>query len=264
MHIVRYLYKEQIQYGILEGDRVIPCKGDPFSELIRGQAALDLEGVRLLAPVVPPNILCLGLNYRKHADEGGMPYPPVPLLFLKTTTALAGPGDPIAIPEDYPDQIDYEVELVMVIGKTAKNVSEEEVPKVVLGYTIGNDVSNRTAQFSDKQWCRGKSHDTFCPIGPAIVTDLDGDNLDLSCRIDGEVRQDSNTSDMIFSCRQIVSFLSKSMTLLPGTIIMTGTPPGVGFARTPPAFLKAGQVVECRIEGIGVLSNPVIGSNRGH
>jgi 2-keto-4-pentenoate hydratase/2-oxohepta-3-ene-1,7-dioic acid hydratase in catechol pathway len=138
-------------------------------------------------------------------------------------------------------------------------VTEEEVPQYILGYTIGNDVSNRNAQFKDGQWARGKSHDTFCPIGPAIVTDLDGDNLNLSCRIDGKIMQDSNTSDMVFSCRQIVSYLSRSMTLLPGTIIMTGTPPGVGFARKPPVFLKAGQTVECRIEGIGVLSNPVVG-----
>jgi 2-keto-4-pentenoate hydratase/2-oxohepta-3-ene-1,7-dioic acid hydratase in catechol pathway len=262
MHIVRYLYEGQTRYGILEGDRVIPWTGDPFTELTKEGKAIDLSAVRLLAPVIPPNIICLGLNYRKHADEGGMRYPDEPLVFLKTTTALSGPGDPIVIPEDYPDQIDYEVELVMVIGKKAKNISEEEVPKVVLGYTIGNDVSNRAAQFKDKQWCRGKSHDTFCPIGPAIVTGLDGDNLDLSCRLDGQVMQDSNTSDMIFSCRQIVSFLSRNMTLLPGTIILTGTPSGVGFARTPPVFLKAGQTVECCIQGIGVLTNPVVGASK--
>jgi 2-keto-4-pentenoate hydratase/2-oxohepta-3-ene-1,7-dioic acid hydratase in catechol pathway len=259
MNIVRYLYEGKTLYGILEGDRVTPCNGDPFTELTKSQRAIDLDAVRLLAPVVPPNILCLGLNYRKHADESGMPYPAAPLMFLKATTALCGPGDPIVLPEAYQDSIDYEVELVIVIGKKAKNISEEEVPLVVLGYTIGNDVSNRAAQFNDKQWARGKSHDTFCPIGPAIVTDLDGDNLNLSCRLDGQTMQDSNTSDMVFSCRQIVSYLSRSLTLFPGTIILTGTPSGVGFARNPPVFLKAGQTVESRIEGIGLLANPVVG-----
>jgi 2-keto-4-pentenoate hydratase/2-oxohepta-3-ene-1,7-dioic acid hydratase in catechol pathway len=263
MKIVRFLYDGQTRYGILEGDQVTPCDGDPFTELIKCQKAIDQGAVRFLAPVLPPNILCLGLNYRKHADESGMPYPAAPLMFLKATTALCGPGDPIVLPEAYQDSIDYEVELVIVIGKKARNISEQEVPRVVLGYTIGNDVSNRAAQFNDKQWARGKSHDTFCPIGPAIVTDLDGDNLNLSCCLEGQTLQDSNTSDMVFSCRQIVSYLSRSLTLLPGTIIMTGTPSGVGFARTPPVFLKAGQTVECRIEGIGLLANPIVGPNPG-
>jgi 2-keto-4-pentenoate hydratase/2-oxohepta-3-ene-1,7-dioic acid hydratase in catechol pathway len=263
MKIVRFLYDGRTRYGIVEGERVYPCKGDPFIGLSKGRRTLDLSSIRLLAPVFPPNIICLGLNYRKHADESGMPYPAAPLVFFKTTTALCGPGDPIILPELYQDSIDYEVELVIVIGKKAKNLTEEEVPQAVLGYTIGNDVSNRTAQFKDGQWARGKSHDTFCPIGPAIVTDIDGDNLNLSCRLDGKIMQDSNTSDMVFSCRQIVSYLSRSMTLLPGTIIMTGTPSGVGFARKPPVFLKAGQTVECLIEGIGLLANPVVGPNPG-
>lgn len=263
MKIVRFLSAGQTQYGILEGDHVYPCTGDPFTGLTRGTKTIDLNSIRLLAPVSPPNIICLGLNYRKHADEAGMPYPEAPLVFIKSNTALAGPGDPIILPELYQDSIDYEVELVIVLGKKAKDLTEEEVSQVVLGYTIGNDVSNRKAQFKDGQWARGKSHDTFCPIGPAIVTDLDGDNLDLSCRIDGETMQDSNTSDMVFSCRRIVSYLSRSLTLLPGTIIMTGTPSGVGYARKPPVFLKAGQTVECLIGGIGVLSNPVIGPKTG-
>jgi 2-keto-4-pentenoate hydratase/2-oxohepta-3-ene-1,7-dioic acid hydratase in catechol pathway len=263
MQIARYRYDGQTRYGIVEGDRVYPCDGDPFTELTKSQKAIDLGSVRLLAPVSPPNILCLGLNYRRHADESAMPHPAAPLLFLKATTTLCGPGDPIVLPEAYQDSIDYEVELVIVIGKKAKDVSEEEVPRVVLGYTIGNDVSNRAAQFNDGQWARGKSHDTFCPLGPAIVTDLDGDDLNISCRLDGQTMQDSNTSDMIFSCRQIVSYLSRSLTLLPGTIIMTGTPSGVGFARKPPVFLKAGQTVECRIEGIGLLANPIVGPNPG-
>ncbi|MBI5605274.1 MAG: fumarylacetoacetate hydrolase family protein [Deltaproteobacteria bacterium] len=263
MKIVRFLYNGQTQYGIIEGERVHPCVGDPFVGLSRGTKTLDLGSIKLLAPVCPPNIICLGLNYRKHADETGMSYPAAPLVFLKANTALCGPGDPIILPEGYQESIDYEVEMVVVIGKKAKNLTEEEALQAVMGYTIGNDVSNRTAQFNDGQWARGKSHDTFCPIGPAIETDLDGDNLDLSLRLDGKIMQDSNTSDMIFPCRRIISYLSRSMTLLPGTIIMTGTPSGVGYTRKPPVFLKAGQTVECRIEGIGLLANPVVGPTPG-
>ena len=259
MKIVRFLRDGRTQYGVVEENRIYPCEGDPFNGLTRSSGAIDIATVRLLAPVSPPNIICLGLNYRRHADEAGMPYPPEPLMFLKTTTALCGPGDPIRLPEPFQDSIDYEAELVIVIGKVAKNVSESEVPNVVLGYTIGNDVSNRVAQFKDGQWARGKSHDTFCPLGPAIVTDLDADNLDIGCRVDGQVRQASNTSDMLFSCRQIVAHLSRAMTLLPGTVILTGTPEGVGFTRKPPLFLQPGQTVECTVEGIGTLSNPVVG-----
>ncbi len=257
MKIVRFLHNGQARYGIVEGATTYVCDGDPFGGLKRTSEALDAASLKLLAPVSPPNIFCLGLNYRLHADEGGENYPPAPLLFLKPTTAVCGPGDAIVLPEGYEESIDYEAELVIVIGRKAKNVPPESVDDFILGYTVGNDVSNRTAQFKDGQWARGKSHDTFCPIGPAIVTGINGDNLDISCRIDGEVMQSSNTSNMIFSCRQIVSYISRSMTLLPGTVILTGTPEGVGFVRKPPIFLKAGQLVECTIEGIGTLSNPV-------
>jgi 2-keto-4-pentenoate hydratase/2-oxohepta-3-ene-1,7-dioic acid hydratase in catechol pathway len=180
------------------------------------------------------------------------------LLFIKATTSVCGPGDPIVLPTHTPDEVDYEVELVIVIGKQVKGISEAKAHEAILGYTVGNDVSNRGAQLKESQWARGKSYDTFCPLGPWIVTGLDGDNLNLSCRLDGQVMQSSNTSDLIFSCRKLVSYLSECMTLLPGTVIMTGTPSGVGFARKPPAFLREGQTVECEVEGIGVLSNPVI------
>ena len=259
MKIVRYLRDGKTQYGIVEDDRIYPCEGDPFNGLIRGSGPVDAKTVRLLAPVSPPNIICLGLNYKKHADETGLAYPAEPLMFLKTTTALCGPGDPIVLPESYQDSIDYETELVIVIGKRARNIAEAEASRVILGYTIGNDVSNRAVQFKDGQWARGKSYDTFCPLGPAIITDLDGDTLNIECRLDGQVMQSSNTSDMIFSCRQIVAHLSRCMTMLPGTVILTGTPEGVGFARKPPVFLKAGQTVECTVEGIGTLANPVVG-----
>jgi 2-keto-4-pentenoate hydratase/2-oxohepta-3-ene-1,7-dioic acid hydratase in catechol pathway len=259
MKIVRFLHGGQTGYGIIEDDLIYLCSGDPFNGLVRTPHAVSAGSARFLAPVSPPNIICLGLNYKKHADEAGVQYPPAPLIFLKATTSACGPHDPIVLPEAFQDSIDFEAELAIVVGRRAKNITEEEVPDAILGYTVGNDVSNRAAQFKDGQWARGKSHDTFCPLGPVIETDIDGDSLDISCRVDGVIMQSSNTSNMIFPCRRIVAYLSQCMTLLPGTVIMTGTPEGVGYARTPPVFLKAGQTVECSIEGIGTLSNPVVG-----
>jgi 2-keto-4-pentenoate hydratase/2-oxohepta-3-ene-1,7-dioic acid hydratase in catechol pathway len=259
MKIVRYLYEGNTRYGIIDDDGLHPCDGDPFTRLIRHSSVLELAAVKLLAPVNPPNIFCLGLNYREHAAETGHPLPDEPLIFLKATTALCGPGDPIILPAQYPHMIDYEAELVIVIGKQATDVTEDEAQEVILGYTAANDVSNRAVQFTDGQWARAKSYDTFCPVGPAIVTGLDADNLAIGCRLDGEVMQASSTSDMIFPVRRIVSHLSRCFTLLPGTLILTGTPGGVGFKRNPPVYLRTGQVVEVEIEGIGVLVNPVVG-----
>jgi 2-keto-4-pentenoate hydratase/2-oxohepta-3-ene-1,7-dioic acid hydratase in catechol pathway len=262
MRIVRYRFEGNSGYGIVEGGRLHPCEGDPFSGLVRKPATLDPGAVKLLSPVDPPNIICLGLNYRKHAQETGLAPPDEPLIFIKATTALCGPGDPIVLPSRGPGMIDYEAELVIVIGKRAKDVPEEEACDYILGYTAANDVSNRAAQFSDGQWARAKSHDTFCPIGPAIETGLDADNLAITCRLDGKVMQSSRTSDMIFPVRHIVSYLSHAFTLRPGTVILTGTPDGVGFKRTPPVYLQPGQTVEVEIEGIGILSNPVVGNQQ--
>jgi 2-keto-4-pentenoate hydratase/2-oxohepta-3-ene-1,7-dioic acid hydratase in catechol pathway len=259
MRIVRYLYEGNARYGIIDDDGLHPCDGDPFTRLIRQSSVVELAAVKLLTPVNPPNIFCLGLNYREHAAETGHPLPDEPLVFLKATTALCGPGDPITLPAQYPHMIDYEAELAIVIGKQATDVTEDEAQEVILGYTAANDVSNRAVQFKDGQWARAKSHDTFCPVGPAIVTGLDADNLSISCRLDGEVMQASSTSDMIFPVRRIVSHLSRCFTLLPGTLILTGTPGGVGFKRNPPVYLRTGQVVEVEIEGIGILVNPVVG-----
>ncbi|MGA7826140.1 MAG: fumarylacetoacetate hydrolase family protein [Geobacteraceae bacterium] len=258
MKIIRYLHEGDARYGIVDDQGVHPCDGDPFNGLVRQTGLLALADLKLLAPVDPPNIICLGLNYREHAAETGHPLPAEPLVFIKVTTALCGPGDPIILPAQYPDNIDYEAELAIVIGKTARNVPEEKADEFILGYTAANDVSNRAVQFSDGQWARAKSHDSFCPVGPAIVTDLDADNLAISCRLDGELMQSSNTADMIFPVRRIVSHLSNSFTLLPGTLILTGTPSGVGFMRKPPVYLRPGQVVEVEIEGIGTLVNPVV------
>lgn len=217
---------------------------------------------RLLAPVEPKTILCIGLNYRQHAEETGAKIPEYPVLFIKAVNALNNPGDPVVIPKVAPGQVDYECELAVVIGRAAKNVSRDAALDYVLGYTCANDVSARRWQKEGggRQWCRGKSFDTFCPLGPYLVTPDDIPNpndLKIQTVINGQTMQDGTTSDMIFDVPALISFLSEGMTLLPGTVILTGTPQGVGFTRNPPVFLKAGDTVTIRIEGIGELSNPV-------
>lgn len=258
MKIIRFPFRGGTRFGILEDEEAYPCIGNPFVGLEPESRPIPAEGLKLLCPVEPPNVVCIGLNYRRHAEESGVPFPKVPQFFLKPTTAVCGPEDSIVLPLQDPDSVDYEVELAIVIGKRARHVPEEAVPKVVLGYTIGNDVSARGAQFEDIQWTRAKSFDSFCPLGPCIETEVAPDRLDLVCRVNGRTVQHSNTSDMIFPTRQLVFFISDCMTLLPGTVILTGTPEGVGFARTPPIYLRHGDMVECEIENIGVLSNPVI------
>jgi len=232
--------------------------GDPLSGLTRTAEVLPVA--KLLAPVNPPNILCIGLNYRRHAEESGMALPERPLLFLKPTSTLAHPGDPIIHPAAT-SELDYECELAVVIGRTAKNVSEDQALDHVLGYTCANDVSARDWQLRyDKQWARGKSFDTFCPLGPVLVTPAvlpDPNRLRIRTRVNGETLQDSNTADMIFNVRQIIASLSANFTLQPGTVILTGTPEGVGMGRKPPRWLVPGDVCEIEIEGIGLLKNHV-------
>jgi 2-keto-4-pentenoate hydratase/2-oxohepta-3-ene-1,7-dioic acid hydratase in catechol pathway len=217
---------------------------------------------KLLAPVVPTTILCIGLNYRYHAEETGAKIPEFPVLFIKAANALNHPGDPIVIPKVAQEEVDYECELAVVIGQSAKNVTREEALSYVLGYTCANDVSARRWQKNGgaKQWCRGKSFDTFCPLGPCLVTSEEIPNpndLKIKTTLNGTIMQDWTTSDMIFDVSTLISFLSQSTTLLPGTVILTGTPQGVGFARTPPVFLKDGDEVTIEIEKIGALTNPV-------
>lgn len=217
------------------------------------------EEVTLLAPVEPPNVIAIGLNYREHAEETGAAIPERPVVFLKATSAVIGPGAPIRLPELAPLKVDIEAELAIVIGRTARNIGEGDVDEYVLGYTCGNDVSARDCQLElDVQWARGKSFDTFCPLGPWIETELEPQNLGIRSTIDGATLQESRTSDMIFSCRQLVSFLSRCMTLLPGTVILSGTPPGVGMARHPPVYVREGNEVSVAVEGIGTLANPVV------
>ncbi|HOJ41070.1 MAG TPA: fumarylacetoacetate hydrolase family protein, partial [bacterium] len=197
-----------------------------------------------------------------HARESGQPLPEAPVIFLKATSSLTGHLSPIVLPAVAPSAVDYEAELVVVIGRKARNVSEEEARNYIFGYTCGNDVSARDCQLKiDRQWARGKSFDTFAAIGPWIETELEPSRLKIRLLLNGAVMQDSSTADMIFNVPRIVSYLSRQMTLLPGTIIMTGTPSGVGFARKPPVFLKPGDVVEVDIQGIGVLKNYVTSEN---
>lgn len=247
------------RYGLVVDDSIRLIAGDLFGEWQVTDETVALADAQLLAPVDPPNIIAIGLNYRKHAIESNMAIPERPVVFLKATTAACGPGDEIMIPAVAPDEVDYECELAIVIGRKARCVSEDEAFDYVLGYTCSNDVSARDCQIRlDGQWARGKSMDTFAPLGPWIETDLDPDNANIMTRLNGETMQSSNTNDLIFGCRTLISYLSHSLTLLPGTVIMTGTPSGVGFARKPPVFLKPGDVVEIEVEGIGTLTNPVV------
>ncbi len=262
MKIIRFQDPSgEIQFGEpLNAQSAYLIEGNIFETYQVTDRVVSME--KLLAPVVPPTILCIGLNYRQHAEETGAKIPEHPVLFIKAANALNNPDDPIVIPNIAPGQVDYECELAVVIGKTAKNVPRSEALDYVLGYTCANDVSARRWQKEGgaKQWCRGKSFDTFCPLGPCVVTPDDipnPNNLKITTTLNGETMQDSTTSDMIFDVPTLISFLSEGTTLLPGTVILTGTPQGVGFARTPPIFLKDGDQVTIDIEGIGALSNPV-------
>lgn len=219
---------------------------------------------KVLAPLEPRALLCIGLNYRQHAAETNAPLPKVPVVFLKNPAAVQNPGDAIELPRWLASgKVDYECELAVVIGRRCKNVSRADALDCVLGYTCGNDVSARDWQKEGggSQWCRGKSFDTFCPLGPALVTPDEIPNpnaLRLSTKVNGETLQDCSTADMIFDVPALIEFLSGSTTLLPGTVILTGTPHGVGMARTPPRWLQSGDVVAVEIERIGVLTNPVV------
>lgn len=216
--------------------------------------------IEICAPVPQPNkIICIGLNYRDHAEESGAEIPKSPIIFSKFNTCVAGPNQPILLPRKS-EQIDYEAELAFVVGRRAKNVSRADAMNYVFGYTNFNDVSARDFQFADGQWVRGKSCDTFAPMGEFITTAdeiADPHNLQIQFRLNGETLQNSNTRELIFKIPELIEFLSQSITLEPGDVVATGTPPGVGFARKPPIFMKDGDIAEVEIEGLGILSNPV-------
>ena len=251
-----------MKFGSLRPDSTaLEIAGDIFGQVTISDKQADV--VKLLAPVMPTSLLCIGLNYRHHAEESSAPIPEYPVLFMKMPSVVQHPHDPILLPRHLrSDQVDYECELAVVIGKPCKNVSRDRALAHVLGYTCANDVSARDWQgkWGGSQWCRGKTFDTFAPLGPWLVTTdevPDPNNLAIRLDIDGEVLQDWNTNDMIFDVSRLIEFLSGSTTLLPGTVILTGTPHGVGFARKPPRWLRAGDRVTVTIEKIGSLTNTV-------
>lgn len=260
-------------HGAIAYARLLP---DGTSERLSGSLADGFVGTgeeaktaKLLAPVAPPAIYCTGLNYRKHAEETGARLPRFPILFMKAPSAVQNPGDPIVLPEHLAShEVDYECELAVVIGRTAKNVSRENAFEHVAGYTCANDVSARDwqVQFGGSQWCRGKTFDTFAPLGPHLVTPdevPDPNALRIRTILNGQTMQEESTSDMIFDVPALIAFFSGSTTLHPGTVILTGTPSGVGMARKPPVWLQPGDVVTIEIEKIGSLSNPVAAERSG-
>lgn len=258
MRIVRFKADDRPRYGLLEGNSVRSLRISPFAQRssIKYQPSFDgnkyaLDEVRLLAPCTPSKIICLGVNYRSHAVETGLTIPPVPLIFLKPPTAVVGPEDKIELPRLEKRRVDYEAELGVVIGRRTKAIPRQSAKECVLGYTCFNDVSERYAQKSDGQWTRCKGYDTFAPIGPWVETEVDPDDLKVESYLNGEVRQSARTSDLIFGVAEIISFISGIMTLLPGDVIATGTPSGIGK-------MKPGDVIEIKIEKIGTLKNYVI------
>ena len=263
MKIIRYQdAKGNVGYAVRQTDgSALKIQGDIFGEHRVTNERIDVT--KLLAPVVPTAFFCIGLNYRLHATETKAKIPEFPVLFMKSVAAVQNPGDPIRLPRHLKsEQVDYECELAVIIGKSCKNVSREQALEHVLGYACANDVSARDwqRQWGGSQWSRGKTFDTFAPLGPCLVTrdEIPNPNaLRIRTLLNGTVMQDSNTSDMIFDVPRLIEFLSGSTTLLPGTVILTGTPGGVGMARTPPVWLKSGDSVTVEIDDIGELTNPV-------
>ncbi len=252
--IVRCATEDGPRWGVVtEKGGVLELRGDPYDQWEPGPEVGPLSGVRLLAPVVPSKILCVGRNYPAHAAEHGAEVPSEPLLFLKPPSAIIGPGAPILLPPQSA-RVDYEAEMAVVIGRRCRNVAPEEAWEYVWGITCANDVTARDLQRRDGQWTRAKGFDTFCPVGPWVVvglTEAEVADLAVICRVDGEVRQRGRTSEMVFSPAALIAYASAVMTLEPGDLILTGTPAGVGP-------LHPGDVVEVEVEEIGVLRNPVV------
>jgi len=265
MKIYRFIDAQcKTHFGLIPsaGAKAEILGGDLFAGLQKTGKQTTVK--KILPPLVPVNIFAIGLNYKDHAKETGAAIPDNPIVFMKPTSCVCGHGDPIVIPKvcSQIPEVDYEAELGIIIGKAAKDVSPKDALDYVFGYTCAHDVSARRWQKNGGggQWIRGKSFDTFCPLGPAIVTKdeiEDPQSLEISLLLNAEQMQSGNTSDMIFTIAELVSFLSKDTTLLPGTLIITGTPSGVGFARKPPVFLKPGDEVIVKISGVGELTNSV-------
>ena len=259
MRIGRFRKDNRVFSGVIEDDRVFPLKDEgllskPFFEdslsIEPKDEGLSLDGLHILAPVMPSKIIAIGLNYKAHAAEFNKELPEEPMLFMKPPTAIIGTGEAIVYPTHMSRRVDYEGELAFIIGRRAKNIAEEDAPDYILGYTCFNDVSARDLQKKDIQYTRAKGFDTFAPMGPWIETDIDPDDVMIETYLNGERRQHTSTADMIFPVRRLLSFISQVMTLLPGDVVTTGTPSGVGK-------IKPGDTIEVRIEGIGRLVNTV-------
>ncbi len=251
MRIVRFDFKGRTAYGMLEGEQIFALWGTPYSSIYTTGEVLSLPEVTLLAPCEPTKIVAIGLNYRDHAKEIGAPLPEEPLIFMKPPTAVIGPDEAIVYPE-MSKRVDYEAELGVVIGKTARQVAPEAARSYIFGYTCINDVTARDLQQKDSQWTRAKSFDTFAPLGPWVETEIaDPDNVTVEALLNGERRQHSPTRNLVFGVDRLVSFISRIMTLLPGDVIATGTPAGIGP-------MQPGDVIEIRVEGIGTLRNRLI------
>lgn len=251
MKFIRFKNGNRVSYGILENQEVIAVQGSVFEDYRELPEKFSLEEVQLLAPCVPGKVLCAGLNYRDHAEEMGLPIPKWPVIFMKPGTSVIGPGEEIVYPGKLVTRLDYEGELAVVIKKTARDVDENEVKDFILGYTCGNDITARNLQPKEGQWTVAKGFDTFMPLGPAIVSDISPEGRSIVCTLNGEIKQQSNTNNFIFPVPYLVSYLSKIMTLLPGDVIITGTPSGIGP-------MNPGDVVSVSIEGVGTLTNRVI------
>lgn len=252
MKIVRFKTGHDIAYGLAEAAGVTVYLGSPFVAWEATETLVPWEAVQLLSPVIPSKVVAVGRNYLEHAAEFGNPLPEEPMIFLKPATSVIGPGASIVYPTSQSQNVHHEAELAVVIGRVAKNVAAEDAGGYIFGYTAANDVSARDLQKKDGQWGRAKGFDTFCPLGPVIETELDPlERLAVVCRVNGEVRQAGFTTEMVFGVAELVEFISKVMTLLPGDVILTGTPSGVGP-------IKPGDIVEVEVDGIGVLANPVV------
>lgn len=253
MKIARFKIDNAISYGVVEDNRVYELAGSVFGDFKKTDRAFDLDSVKLLAPVEPSKIIGVGLNYKDHARELNMPIPQEPILFLKSPSSIIADNESIVYPESV-GRLDYEAELGIVIKAKAKNVSEKRIKEHILGFTCTNDVTARDLQTKDGQWCRSKSFDSFCPLGPFIVNGgIDPNNLDVKIYLNGILKQSSNTNNFIFTVEQLVSFISGVMTLLPGDVISAGTPSGVGP-------MTIGDEVVVSIDKIGKLTNYVIGA----
>ena len=247
MKLVRFLYKKNVSWGILEGNRVVFLKEPPYRRIRRMRLSVALSKVKLLAPAEPSKVVCAGLNYRDHASELNMPLSAEPVIFIKPSTSVIACGEKIIYPRGV-KRLDYEAELAIVIKRRCRNILPGNVGRYILGYTCLNDVTARDLQKKDSQWTRAKSFDTFCPIGPYLDTAFQPAGRDVRLYLNDQLKQDSSTSNFIYGIGHLVSFISRVMTLLPGDVISTGTPPGVGP-------MRKGDVVRVEIDGLGCLRN---------